>query len=71
LLKNTGAHRFWEALAGQRHLPGVRGEGAVEDFAVLKGDELSRRDRQTTRLPLSIMSSLTIRLMSANGKGIQ
>ena len=45
-----GAHRFWEALAGQRHLPGVRGEGAVEDFAVLKGDELSRRDKQTTRL---------------------
>jgi hypothetical protein len=44
------AHRFWEALAGQRHHPGVQGEGAVEDFAVLKGDELSRRDRQTTRL---------------------
>jgi hypothetical protein len=37
-------------LAGQRHLPGVPGEGAVEDVAVLKGDELSRCDRQTTRL---------------------
>jgi hypothetical protein len=46
-----GAHRFWEALAGQRHLPGVRGEGAVEDFAVLKGDELSRRDKQNPRPP--------------------
>src|SRR5215208_5435862 len=46
-----GAHRFWEALAGQRHLPGVQGEDAVQDRALLEGDELASRDKQTTRRP--------------------
>lgn len=63
-----GGHRFRDAPAGQRHLPTVPGEGAVQDVALLKGDELSHRDRQTTRLPLKVMSSVTIRLISANGK---
>ena len=44
-----GGHRFRDAPAGQRHLPTVRGEGAVQDVALMKGDELSHRDRQTTR----------------------
>src|SRR4029453_7224724 len=53
-LKILGAHHFWEVLAGKRHIPGVPGEGALQDVSVLRGDELSRGDGQTTRLALVV-----------------
>jgi hypothetical protein len=49
--KVLGAHCFREVLAAQRHLPGVQGEGAIEDVALLEGDELASRDKQNPRPP--------------------
>jgi hypothetical protein len=50
--KSLGAHRFREVPAAQRHVPGVRDEGAVQDLVLLKGDELSPRDNKTLRRAL-------------------